>query len=1397
MSLLGQWGCTGMYSRHLHTVWEQNKVSQHSLLSTYSDILSLYVPSWSMGLYRYVLTSPTHSLGAEQAFTTLSIVNILRYPIALCPFLVNGAVQVCSHVTYTQSGSRTSFHNTLYCQHTQISNRFMSLLGQWGCTGMFSRHLHTVWEQNKVSQHSLLSTYSDILSLYVPSWSMGLYRYVLTSPTHSLGAEQAFTTLSIVNILRNPIALCPLLVIGAVQVCCHLTYTQSGSRTGNHNTLYCQHTQISYRFMSPLGHWGRTSMLSRHLHTVWEQNKVSQHSLLSTYSDILSLYVPSWSMGLCRYVLTSPTHSLGAEQGFTTLSIVNILRYSIALSPFLVNGAVQVCSHVTYTQSRSRTSFHNPLYCQHTQISYCFMSLLGQWGCTGLSSPHLHTVSEQNKLSQPSLLSTYSDILSLYVPSWSMGLYRFVLTSPTHSLGAEQGFTTLSIVNILRYPIALCPFLVNGAVQVCSHVTYTQSGSRTRFHNTLYCQHTQISYRFMSLLGQWNCTGMFSRHLHTVWEQNKVSQPSLLSTYSDILSLYVPSWSMGLYRYVLTSPTHSLGAEQGFTTLSIVNILRYPIDLCPFLVNGTVQVCSHVTYTQSGSRTRFHNPLYCQHTQISYRFMSLLGQWGCTGMFSRHLHTVWEQNKVSQHSLLSTYSDILSLYVPSWSMGLYRYVLTSPTHSLGAEQGFTTLSIVNILRYPIALCPFLVNGAVQVCSHLTYTQSRSRTRFHNTLYCQHTQISYRFMSLLGQWGCTGMFSRHLHTVWEQNKLSQHSLLSTYSDILSLYVPSWSMGLYRYVLTSPTHSLGAKQAFTTLSIVNILRYPIALCHFLVNGTVQVWSQLTYTQSGRRISFHNTPYCQHTQISYCFMSLLGQWGCTGMLSPHLHTVLEQNKLSQHSLLSTYSDILLLYVPSWSMGLYRYVLTSPTHSLGAEQAFKTLSIVNILIYPIALCPFLVNGAVQLCSHVTYTQSGSRTSFHNTLYCQHTHISYRFMSLLGQWGRTVMFSRHLHTVWEQNKLSQHSLLSTYSDILLLYVPSWSMGLYRYVLTSPTHSLGAKQAFTTLSIVNILRYPIALCPFLVNEAVQVCSHLTYTQSGTRTSFHNTLYCQHTQISYCFMSLLGQWGCTGIFSRHLHTVWDQNKLSQHSLLSAYSDILLLYVPSWSMGLYRYILTSPTHSLGAEQAFTTLSIVNILRYPIAFCPFLVNEAVQVCPHLTYTQSRSRTSFLTTLYCQHTHISYRFMSLLGQCSCTGILSRHLHTVWGQSKLSQNSFYCQHTQISYRFMSLLGQCSCTGILSRHLHTVWGQSKLSQNSFYCQHTQISYRFMSLLGQWSCTGIFSPHLHTVWGQSKLSQNSFYCQHTQISYRFISLLGQWGCTGMYAAIYFQMFHNEYSLLNFS
>ena len=42
------------------------------------------------------------------------------------------------------------------------------------------------------------------------------------------------------------------------------------------------------------------------------------------------------------------------------------------------------------------------------------------------------------------------------------------------------------------------------------------------------------------------------------------------------------------------------------------------------------------------------------------------------------------------------------------------YVLTSSTHTLGAEESFTALAIINILRFPVALCPFLVNGGVQV-----------------------------------------------------------------------------------------------------------------------------------------------------------------------------------------------------------------------------------------------------------------------------------------------------------------------------------------------------------------------------------------------------------------------------------------------------------------------------------------------------------------------------------------------------------------------------------------------------------------------------------------------------------------------------------------------------------
>ena len=42
----------------------------------------------------YVLTSPDGSLDATNAFYALSLVNLLRYPVALFPFFLNNAMQV-------------------------------------------------------------------------------------------------------------------------------------------------------------------------------------------------------------------------------------------------------------------------------------------------------------------------------------------------------------------------------------------------------------------------------------------------------------------------------------------------------------------------------------------------------------------------------------------------------------------------------------------------------------------------------------------------------------------------------------------------------------------------------------------------------------------------------------------------------------------------------------------------------------------------------------------------------------------------------------------------------------------------------------------------------------------------------------------------------------------------------------------------------------------------------------------------------------------------------------------------------------------------------------------------------------------------------------------------------
>jgi len=46
---------------------------------------------------------------------------------------------------------------------------------------------------------------------------------------------------------------------------------------------------------------------------------------------------------ILTYTLLSAVHYLDAQTVFVTLSLVNILRGQIVLTPFIVNGIMQVC----------------------------------------------------------------------------------------------------------------------------------------------------------------------------------------------------------------------------------------------------------------------------------------------------------------------------------------------------------------------------------------------------------------------------------------------------------------------------------------------------------------------------------------------------------------------------------------------------------------------------------------------------------------------------------------------------------------------------------------------------------------------------------------------------------------------------------------------------------------------------------------------------------------------------------------------------------------------------------------------------------------------------------------------------------------------------------------------
>ncbi|KAL4216728.1 hypothetical protein ACF0H5_024451 [Mactra antiquata] len=74
-----------------------------------------------------------------------------------------------------------------------------------------------------------------------------------------------------------------------------------------------------------------------------------------------------------------------------------------------------------------------------------------------------------------------------------------------------------------------------------------------------------------------------------------------------------------------------------------------------------------------------------------------------------------EIKRLMKFAVLSTINVLFSIHSPFMILFtlLLVHVLMSPTHTLRAEETFTAVSIINIIKFPIVICPTLVNGIIQ------------------------------------------------------------------------------------------------------------------------------------------------------------------------------------------------------------------------------------------------------------------------------------------------------------------------------------------------------------------------------------------------------------------------------------------------------------------------------------------------------------------------------------------------------------------------------------------------------------------------------------------------------------------------------------------------------------
>ena len=146
---------------------------------------------------------------------------------------------------------------------------------------------------------------------------------------------------------------------------------------------------------------------------------------------------------------------------------------------------------------------------------------------------------------------------------------------------------------------------------------------------------------------------------------------------------------MSFMAFVLSSSDNVLTAEIAFVSLAYFNQMRMPMSMLPLLIVQFIQVWNILRKVFKRSRTS-------GVTSFGFVVLSLTALNVCLRMF-----WAFKKNQFvcNEQVTLTTFAV---------------YVLADPSQTLDAEKAFVSLTLFNLLRFPMSMFPMLVAAFVQV-----------------------------------------------------------------------------------------------------------------------------------------------------------------------------------------------------------------------------------------------------------------------------------------------------------------------------------------------------------------------------------------------------------------------------------------------------------------------------------------------------------------------------------------------------------------------------------------------------------------------------------------------------------------------------------------------------------